>query len=169
MAEQENLSIITATFDDEVRAAKALATIASALDRGDLGPAAVVIRTDDGKVRFIETHDSTAAQGAVKGFGFGAIAGFIGILFGPVGLLGAPIGAGVGALLGKLRDTGYEDDSLKELGADLPSGTSALLATMNAEAVEKAKRLLGEVDATRVIVSEIGADLASILDGAAAG
>lgn len=164
-----SLSIITATFDDEIRSAKALATLASVLDRGDLDPSAVVVKTDDGKVRFVETHDSTAAQGAVKGFGFGAIAGFVGILFGPVGLLGAPIGAGVGALLGKLRDTGFEDDTLKELGADLQSGTPALLATIDVEAIEKAKRLLGEADAKRVLVSEIGTDLASILDDTAAG
>ena len=169
MVEQQNLSIITATFDDEIRSTQALAMLASALDHGDLGPSAVVIRTDDGKVRFIETHDSTAAQGAVKGFGFGAIAGFVGILFGPVGLLGAPIGAGVGALLGKLRDTGFEDDALKELGADLASGTSALIATIDAGAIEKAKRLLGEVGVKRVVVSEIGTDLASILDDTAAG
>ena len=169
MADEQNLSIITATFDDEVLAAKALATLGSALDSGDLGPSAVVIRTDDGKVRFVETHDSTAAQGAMKGFGFGAIVGFVGILFGPVGLLGAPIGAGVGALIGKLRDTGFEDDALKGLGADLASGTSALIATIDAGAIDKAKRLLGEVDVKRVVVSEIGTDLASILDDTAAG
>lgn len=165
---EEHLSIITATFDDEVRAAKGLVTLASALDHGELGPSAVVMRTGDGKVRFVETHDSTPAQGAVKGFGFGAIAGLVGILFGPVALLGAPIGAGVGALLGRLRDTGFEDDALRDLGADIGSGTSALLATVSADAVDKAKRLLGEVGATRVLVSEMGTDLASILDATAA-
>jgi uncharacterized membrane protein len=164
----EHLNIITATFDDEVHAAKGLATLASALDHGDLGPAAVVLRTPDGKVRFVETHDSTTGQGAVKGFGFGAIAGLVGLLFGPVALLAAPVGAGVGALLGKLRDTGCEDDNLQELGADLAPGPGAVLATVAADTVDKAKRLLDEVGATRVVVSEMSTDLASILDATTA-
>ena len=41
-------------------------------------------------------------------------------------LVGAAIGAGAGALSGKLRDIGISDKFMKELGETLTAGTSAL-------------------------------------------
>jgi len=41
-------------------------------------------------------------------------------------LVGAAIGAGAGALSGKLRDIGISDDFMKELGQTFQPGTSAL-------------------------------------------
>lgn len=168
MAEQAALQILTATFTDAAQAGKALSTLASALDRGQLGMSAVVAKTDDGKVRFVETHDQTAAQGALKGGTLGALAGLAGILFTPVAILGMPIGAGIGALVGKLRDTGFKDEDLRGLGADLEAGSSALLATVHADVVDKARRLLAELSPARVVVSEMDARLAEILDRDAA-
>ena len=172
MSTQEGpVSVLIATFPDEQGGARAFATLAPALAPDGVRQAAVVIVEDKGKVKFVETHDSTTGQGALKGFGIGALGGLLGILFTPVALLAAPIGAGIGALVGKLRDTGFEDDDLKELAADLSPGTSALVAHLASGSVEKAQRLLSEVDAQRVLVKEIDADLAQILDqqvGAAA-
>jgi uncharacterized membrane protein len=100
--------------------------------------------------------------------GIGALAGLLGILFTPAALLALPVGAGVGALVGKLRDTGFEDDDLKALGADLDAGRSAMVMTVDTDDVDKAKRLLAEVDAVHVAVKEVDAELAAVLDEEAA-
>ena len=141
---------------------------APALGPEAIGQAAIVSKGPDGKVRFLETRDTTTAQGALKGAGIGALAGLLGILFTPLALLGLPVGAGVGALVGKLRDTGFEDDDLRALGADLDRGHSALIAAVETDDIEKAKRLLNEVNVVHVTVKEIDADLAAALDEEAA-
>ncbi len=41
-------------------------------------------------------------------------------------LLGVAVGAGAGALAGKLQDIGINNDFMKELAADLTEGTSAI-------------------------------------------
>jgi uncharacterized membrane protein len=163
MATEGPLRVLVATFSDVTGATRALATLAPTVGEG-VDKAAVALTDDNGKVRFAETHDRTTGQGALQGAGIGAMAGLVGLLFGPVGLLGMPIGAAVGGLVGKLRDTGYDDDELRELGADLSPGTSALVATIREDAIEKARRLLSEVDVRRVIVREVDADLATALD-----
>jgi uncharacterized membrane protein len=168
VSEPKTLKLIVATFADPAGAARALATIAPALGPGKLGQAAIVSKGPDGKIRFLETDDTTAAQGAWQGAGIGAFAGLLGILFTPVALLGLPIGAAVGALVGKLRDTGFEDDALKAMGEDLDAGHSALVAIVDVDDVEKAQRLLAEVDAVHVAVKEVDADLAAALDDDAA-
>lgn len=168
MSEPRSVKLIVATFADQEGAARALATIAPALGPEKLGQAAVVSKKPDGKIRFLETDDTTAAQGAWTGAGVGAFAGLLGILFTPVALLGLPIGAAVGALVGKLRDTGFEDDSLKAMGEDLDTGHSALVATVDVDSLERAERLLAEVDAVNMAVKEVDADLAAVLDDDAA-
>ena len=168
MTESATLKLLVATFSNDAGAARALATLAPALGPDAIGQAAVVSRRADGKVKFSETNDTTTAEGAWRGAGIGALAGLLGILFTPVALLGLPIGAGVGALVGKLRDTGFEDDDLKALGADLDTGRSAIVMTVEMDDVDKAQRLLAEVDAVHVAVKEVDADLAAALDEEAA-
>lgn len=168
MAHTTSLKLVVATFATDAGAARALATLIPGLGPGNVGQSAIVAKGSEGKIRFVETDDTTAAQGAMQGAGIGAFAGLLGILFTPVALLGLPIGAGIGALVGKLRDTGFEDDDLKAMGADLENGRSALVATVDVEDLDKARRLLGEVDAVDVVVKEVGADLATALDDEAA-
>jgi uncharacterized membrane protein len=164
VSEPKTLQLLVATFADDAGAARALATLAPALAPEGIAQAAVVSKRADGKIRFVETNDTTTGQGAIQGAGVGAFAGLLGILFTPVALLGLPIGAGVGALVGKLRDTGFEDDDLRALGADLEGGHSALVAQVDTDDIEKAKRLLAEVDVVHVTVKEVDADLAAALD-----
>jgi uncharacterized membrane protein len=160
----EPIQFLVATFPNEEGAARAFATLAPALAPDGIRQAAIVTVQEGGKAKFVETHDSTTGQGALKGAGIGALGGLVGILFTPLALLGLPLGAGVGALVGKLRDTGYEDEDLKALGADLSPGQSALVANVAGTSIDKAQRLLEELDAERVLVKEIGADLAQVLD-----
>ncbi len=164
MAEREALELVVATFATPTGGARAFATLVPGLG-GGLGLGAVVIAQADGKVRFVETHDKTAGQGALHGAGLGALGGIFALMLGPVALLGMPIGAAVGGLIGKLKDSGFDDEDLKALGTDLEPGTSAIVVTVDADQVEKARRLLIEVDAKSIVVKEVDAELADILDG----
>ena len=145
MNETKSLKFVVATFADEAGAARALATIVPGVGPERIG------------------------QGAAEGAGIGVCVGLLGLLVTPLGLLGLPIGAAVGALVAKLRDTGFEDDDLKAMGRDLDAGHSALVATMDLDDVEKAERLLDEAGAVNTAVKEVDASLVAALDAHADG
>ncbi|MEM6536978.1 MAG: DUF1269 domain-containing protein [Pseudomonadota bacterium] len=87
----------------------------------DMEDVVVVTRNEKGKVKLHQAANLTAA-GAVSGSFWGLL---IGILFlNPV--VGALVGAGAGAISGKLSDIGISDDFIKRLGEALPPGGSAL-------------------------------------------
>ena len=83
--------------------------------------AVIVTKDPKGDVKLHQAVNLTAA-GAVGGGFWGALIGLI--FLNP--LIGAAVGAGAGALSGKLADIGIEDKFMKELGASFQPGTSAL-------------------------------------------
>jgi uncharacterized membrane protein len=87
----------------------------------DLADAATVIRKDDGKVK-VKQAVSLVGAGALGGAFWGML---IGILFW-MPWLGLAIGAVTGAISGKLSDYGIDDDFIKEVGATVEPGHSAL-------------------------------------------
>ena len=100
--------VIAATFADAEAAGKGLATIAGALG-GALKQGAVVSKGVDGKIKFVETKDLSTGQGAKVG---GLAGGVVGIIAGPIGVIGGgAVGAGIGSLVAKLRDSGFPDAS----------------------------------------------------------
>jgi uncharacterized membrane protein len=52
-------------------------------------------------------------------------------------LLGAVVGAGAGALSGKFRDIGVDDNMMKEVGQSLKPGTSALFVLIRKATPDK--------------------------------
>src|SRR5262245_4845320 len=141
--------VIAATFADEGAATRGLETIAGALAGGGLKQGAVVHKDAQGKIKFAETKDMSAGQGAKLGGLVGAVAG---IIAGPIGIIGGgAIGAGVGSLAAKLRDSGFPDDQLRGLGEDLSEGQGAMVALIEDDRVDKAKELLRVVDAQQVV------------------
>jgi hypothetical protein len=82
-----------------------------------------------------------------KGAGIGAlVGGVIGLLGGPAGVAaGIAIGGGSGALAA-LKDSGFDNKSLKEIGAALLPGTSALAATTSQAFVEAVRKQVPEAD-----------------------
>ena len=158
--------VIAATFADEAAATRALASVAGALLGGGLTQGAVVHKESDGKIKFVETKDLSTAQGAKVGGLAGAV---LGIIAGPIGVIGGgAVGAGIGSLAAKLRDSGFPDDQLRGLGADLAPGQGAIVALVQDEQVDKAKTLLEVLDAQRVVAHDVSADLADLLDEEAA-
>lgn len=94
--------------------------------------AVVVTRDADGKVQLHQAANLTAA-GAISGGMWGALIGMI--FLNP--LLGAAIGAGSGAISGALTDIGVSDDLMKEMGAALPPGGSALFLLVQSATGDK--------------------------------
>ena len=98
----------------------------------EMEDAVVVTRDAKGKVQLHQAVSLTAA-GAVSGGFWGML---IGLLFlNP--LAGLAIGAGSGALSGKLSDIGINDQFMKELGATLTEGTSALFVLVRKSTPDK--------------------------------
>jgi uncharacterized membrane protein len=156
------VALFLAAFVDEGTADEVLARMKEAKRCGEFYfDDAVVIRCDrKGKVHTKETGDMSTGKGA----GIGAIiGGVIGLLGGPGGVaLGAGLGAAAGGLL-VVRDSGFNNESLKEIGAALPPGSSAIVATTSQEFVEEVRKQEQE-GATLSMAQDIGADIRANLE-----
>lgn len=115
--------LIAVAYDDELKAEEVRLALVKLQKEHliELEDAAVVVKNKDGKVKLKQAVDLPVA-GAVSGSFWGLL---IGMLFlSP--LLGAVAGAAGGAIGGALNDIGVDDNFMKELGATLQPGTSAL-------------------------------------------
>ena len=115
--------LVVIGFDDETTAFEMRSALAKMQKEYliDMEDVVVVTKDDNDNVKLHQAVNLTAA-GAVGG-------GFWGMLIGMIflnPLAGAAIGAGAGALSGKLRDLGISNDFMKELGETFQPGTSAL-------------------------------------------
>jgi uncharacterized membrane protein len=133
------VGLFVAAYVDERGADNALDALKEAKKNDEFyyDDAAVVRRDAEGKVHINETGDMTTGKGA----GIGAlIGGVLGLLGGPAGVA---LGLGAGALVGGIAahgDAGFDNDSLKEIGAALPAGTSALAVTTSKDFVEEVRK-----------------------------
>lgn len=115
--------LIAVAYDDEFKAEEVRTALLKLQKEHliELEDAAVVVKSKDGKVKLKQVVDLTTS-GAVGGSFWGLL---IGTLFlSP--LLGAAAGAAGGAIGGALTDVGVNDQFMKDLGATLEPGTSAL-------------------------------------------
>jgi uncharacterized membrane protein len=140
-AQTPSYEMVVVAFEDEHKADEVLTTLKQ-LDveaAVDLKSAAVVKRDSEGKVKIRETKDFDAKQGAIGG----AVAGgLMGLLTGKL-VLGALLGAAGGAAAGHGIDMGLNDEYLRSVGESLGSGTSALVALV---AFERVERAMAELD-----------------------
>jgi uncharacterized membrane protein len=115
----------------------------------------VVIHTAEDKVKFEETADPSGKKWAKRG----AIAGgVVGLIFPPSIVASAIVGGGAGGIWGKIRDKGFKDADLKEIGESLPPGSSAIIAIAEDRMVEQLERgLAGYERIARHAVSAEGA------------
>ena len=144
MSKQEhtNHEMMVVSFDDENKAGEVLETLKQMEDTAvaDLKSAAVVVKDASGKVTIKETRDFDAKQGAMAG----ALAGgVLGLLRGGL-IKGAILGAAGGAAAGKMIDLGLDDDFLKEIGNDLESASSAVVALVDFDQVDQAMEELDQ-------------------------
>jgi uncharacterized membrane protein len=88
---------------------------------------AVLEVRDDGKLRIRETDDMRGGKGAVAG---GVVGGMLG-LFGSAVLWPLGLGVAAGGLAAKLRDSGFPNDRLQEIAAQLKPGNSLLIVAVD--------------------------------------
>jgi uncharacterized membrane protein len=123
----------------------------------------VVTKDEKDKVKLHQAVNLTAS-GAVGGSFWGMLIGFL--FLNP--LAGAAIGAGAGALGGKLSDIGINDKFMKELGETLTPGTSALFVLVRKSTPDKVldrlKGFKGKVLQTS-LTKDREEDLRRVLEG----
>jgi uncharacterized membrane protein len=127
-------TLIAPGFDNEADAFEMRAALARLQSQYliEMEDAVVVTRDTQGKVK-LHQPVNLAAAGALRGGIWGSL---IGLLFlNP--LLGAAIGAGSGAIGGALADIGISDQFMKDLGATLTAGTSALFVLVRKSTPDK--------------------------------
>ena len=98
----------------------------------DMEDAVVAVKDPAGKVKLHQAINLTAA-GAVRGGFWGSLIGLI--FLNP--LLGLAVGAGAGAVSGAFSDVGINDDFMKDLGATMKPGSSALFVLVRKATPDK--------------------------------
>ncbi len=134
-------NLVVIGFDDEHQAFEMRAALAKLQKEYliEMEDVVVVTKDDKGKVKLHQAVNLTAA-GAMGGTFWGMLIGMI--FLNP--LAGAAIGAGAGALSGKLRDIGISDKFMKELGETFQPETSALFVLVRKVTPDKVlERLKG--------------------------
>ena len=129
-----------------------------------LADAATVIRGADGKVRVRQAHDLVGA-GALGGAFWGML---VGLLF-LAPWLGAAIGAGTGALMGKFTDYGIDDNFIKDVGTQIHEGNSAAFFLILSMTPDKLLDELRHVQGATVLKTSLpAADEAKLTEALAA-
>ena len=162
---ESTIEIFIAAYGTEEGAAAALKDFKAAERDGaiDLIDGAVIVHTAEGKVKFEETADPSGKKWAKRG----AIAGgVVGLIFPPSIIASAVVGGGAGGIWGKIRDKGFKDEDLKEIGESLPPGTSAIIAVAEDRMVEQLGRALGgyEKIAKHAVSAEAAAAIVAEVD-----
>jgi uncharacterized membrane protein len=159
------VEVIVATFTRENGAKEALDQLTEVKKDGliDIQNAAVLRKDEEGKVHIKETADMSGRRGAGVG---GVIGGVVGLIFPPSILATAAVGAAVGGLSAKLRDSGFQDERLRRVADGLQPNTSALIAVIEHTWVLKVEEQLREYGAD-VITEALRADIAAQLEEAA--
>ena len=155
------VQVIVAAFQDEKSAKEALGILKEAQKEKliKINDAAVLRKDKKGKLHIKETAD----MGGGKGAAIGGVAGAaIGVIAGPALIVPAAVGALVGGLAAKLRDSGFSDDRLKAVGEQLQPGSSAIIAVVEHRWVADVEKAMSEAGAdlvTAAIAADIGAQL----------
>jgi uncharacterized membrane protein len=156
------IQLLVAAFQDEGGATAALESLKEAKKEKLIAikDAAVLRKDSSGKLHVNEIGDMTGTRGGAIG---GVVGAGLGILTGGATLALAGVGALAGGLAAKLRDSGFKDDRLKQLGGSLKPGSSAIVAVIEHTWVAEAKAELERAGA-EVVVESIAADIAEQLD-----
>ena len=160
----EEMEILVASYGSEDGGKKALQRLLDMQTSGSVKfeDAAVLSRGADGKLKIAETADKGFGRGALIG---GVAGAAVGILAGPIGWA-ALGGAAVGGLAAELQDGGFPDDRLRRIGDELPSGSSALIATV-VKPFPKAIETALEEGRVAILTQEVGAEVSDGLNESA--
>ena len=127
-------NLVVIGFDDETTAFEMRAELAKMQKEYliEMEDVVVVTKDEEDKVKLHQAVNLTAS-GAVGGTFWGMLIGFL--FLNP--LAGAAVGAGAGALSGKLADIGINDQFMKDLGETFKPNTSALFVLVRKATPDK--------------------------------
>jgi uncharacterized membrane protein len=120
--------------------------------------AAIITNSAEGKPKIDELEELTTAKGGERG---AIVGGVIGLIFPPAFLASAAVGAVAGGLWGKLRDTGFKTDDMKQVAAELKPGEVAVVAVAEDKWVEQLSNALTGYD--RIFQQSLDANAAAVL------
>ncbi|HRA34392.1 MAG TPA: DUF1269 domain-containing protein [Acidimicrobiales bacterium] len=149
-------SLVVLGFDNQLAAQEMLTTLTRLSTEGTLllQDAVFVTRSENGKVRVVQTTDPSTGQAAVGGAWWGLL---FGVLM-AVPVLGMAIGAGSAALLARMTDSGISDKFVKDLRASIEPGKvylAVLFSHANPEkALDEMKRYSGLAEVITTNLSE---------------
>ncbi|HET9661613.1 MAG TPA: DUF1269 domain-containing protein [Thermomicrobiales bacterium] len=127
----------------------------------DLKDAVMVTKEDDGKIKVHETTDVSTRKGLKRG----AIAGgVLGLIFPPSLLITAAAGGGIGALWGKIKDSGVKHDDVKNLADKLAPGQAALIVLVDNGSVVATQLALGSYEGELVTKPVSDAELKELYE-----
>jgi uncharacterized membrane protein len=149
-----NRKIVAASFSTPEGGSRGGGAVGGAFP-DKVGNVAVLHVRPDGKAKFVESKDWGAGRGALLG-------GVIGIIGGPIGILA---GGSVGALASKLRDSGFKNDQLEQLGKSLTPNGSAVVLEIAADAVPTVEQVLKTLGAQEVVVEDVDTNVANVFAG----
>jgi len=126
--------LVACVFPDETTAFEMRAALAKMQQEHliEMEDAVVVTKDAKGKVKLHQAVNLTAA-GAVGGSFWGMLIGLV--FLNP--LLGMAVGAGAGALGGKLGDAGISDKMMKDLAESFTAGSSGLFVLIRKATADK--------------------------------
>lgn len=159
---ENSTQYLVAAYADESAAKDVYDALLRARRKGrfTIENAAMIKRDAAGKVHIKESDDMYGGRGAGIGAVVGGAVGLLG------GLPGVVVGAGVGALvagvIAKRRDTGIPNEQLRDLGAAIGPGDSAVVVSVSPAQAEEVAELLDEA-AIRVTNVAVKADMSSPL------
>ena len=104
--------------------------------------AAIFEKTEDGKVKVLDTTSTTRTTGAKWGTAVGAI---FGVLFPPSILVSAAVGAGAGALVGNLSKSWFSSD-ITDMADGLEAGWTGVILVAQATPDLGVEKLLKQAD-----------------------
>src|SRR5262245_34934560 len=115
------IEVMAAVFTSRAPADNVVNTLKQMSKSGaiHLVDAAIITNSDEGKPKIDELDELTTVKGGERG---AIVGGVLGLIFPPSFLASAAVGAVAGGLWGKLRDTGFKTDDMKQIAADLKPG-----------------------------------------------
>ncbi len=155
MTEAVPQKLLVISFDDPMKAQEFL-LVAVRLQKQQelqLHDAVVVRRDTDGHTHVTETTDITPGRGALSGGIWGLLLGTL--LAGPFGLVVGAAGAGTGALVAKLRDTGIKDEKIAELRETVPPGRTALALLISHVSLADLQNELSRFPGTTLVETDL--------------
>lgn len=110
--------------------------------------AAMVTKDASGKIHVNETAELTPRKGAKRG---AVIAGVFGLIFPPSLIASVIAGGAVGAIAGRLRDTGIKSEQISEIANQIEPGKAAVIALTEGEFGPQVQQALTGYEGTLLI------------------